>query len=443
MDIRTFRTLVGKNRYALFASACLIPATCIQPAFAAQEPEEVIVTGSRIRQSPVEQTAPVQTSTSADIDRSGEISVADYLQRLPISGSAINRANNASGNLGFPPDGGGIGAGASEIDLRYLTSKRVLVLVDGRRWVRGSSASGVSGAVDLNTIPTAAIERIEVLQDGASPIYGSDAIAGVVNVITKSNVDGFEFETNQAAFDEGDGYTQDYNLSWGTRGDKSSTFISLGYSRQDPVFSGDRELSECVVFGATPCNFNGSSGTPQGRFIFLDPRGDGPDAGTDPDVIDITLNTGAPATGYNPNNPASGNWHAFAAADRFNFRPFNYLQTPNRRVNLFGKAAYDVADNVELTFTASFTNRQSHNQAAPNPLFMGFDAGAGFYLDNVSIPANQPFNPFGILLNNQNLITLGRRPLEAGPRIFDQNVDSWMLSGALSGDLEFGSRMHY
>ena len=109
----------------------------------------------------------------------------------------------------------------------------MLVLVDGRRWVRGSSASGVSGAVDLNTIPTAAIERIEVLQDGASPIYGSDAIAGVVNVITKSNVDGFEFETNQAAYDEGDGYTQDYNLSFGSRGEKSHTFLSLGYSRQD------------------------------------------------------------------------------------------------------------------------------------------------------------------------------------------------------------------
>ena len=451
MDIRTFRALAGKNRYALFASACLIPATCIQPAFAAeQQPEEVIVTGSRIRQSPVEATAPVQTTTSADIDRSGEVSVADYLQRLPISGSAINRANNASGNLGFPPDGGGIGAGASEIDLRYLTSKRVLVLVDGRRWVRGSSASGVSGAVDLNTIPTAAIERIEVLQDGASPIYGSDAIAGVVNVITKSDFDGFEFETNQAAYDEGDGYTQDYNISFGSKGERSHTFLSVGYSRQDPVMSGDRELSKCVVFGANPCNFGGSSGTPQGRMIFLDPRGDGPDADTDPDVIDITLNTGAPATGYNPNNPASGNWHAFGTADRFNFRPFNYLATPNRRVNVFGKSAYDISDSVQLTFTGSFTNRQSHNQAAPNPLFMGSDAGAGTYMDNMFIPANQPFNPFGIDLGpgagpggSNNLITIGRRPLEAGPRVFDQNVDSWMLSGALTGDLTLGSRTHY
>jgi iron complex outermembrane recepter protein len=449
MDKRTLRTLAGQNRYALFAAACLIPTTCIQPAFAAETPEEVIVTGSRIRQNPVERAAPVQTTTSADIDRSGEVSVADYLQRLPISGSAIGRSNNASGNLGFPPDGGGIGAGASEIDLRYLTSKRVLVLVDGKRWVRGSSASGVSGAVDLNTIPTAAIERIEVLQDGASPIYGSDAIAGVVNVITKSDFDGFEFETNQAAFDEGDGYTQDYNMSWGAKGERSHTFISVGYARQDPVFAGDRDLSKCVVFGATPCNFGGSGGVPQGRFIFVDPRGDFDGDGED-DVLDLTLNNGASGANYDPNNPASGDYHTFGAADRFNFRPFNYLVTPNRRINVFGKAAYDVSDSVELTFTGSFTNRQSHNQAAPNPLFMGFDAGSGnFILDNMFIPADQQYNPFGIdLVSNPadgdpNLVTVARRPLEAGPRIFDQNVDSLMLSAALSGDLQLGERTHY
>ncbi len=449
MDIRTFWTPAGKNRYALFASACLIPATCIQPAFAAEEPEEVIVTGSRIRQSPVERAAPVQTATAADIDRSGEISVADYLQRLPISGSAINRANNASGNLGFPPDGGGIGAGASEIDLRYLTSKRVLVLVDGRRWVRGSSGSGVSGAVDLNTIPTAAIERIEVLQDGASPIYGSDAIAGVVNVITKSDFDGFEFETNQAMYDEGDGYTQDYSLSWGSNGDKTNTFLSVGYSRQDPVFSGDRELSRCVLFGASACNFNGSSGIPQGRFTFLDPRGDCRRMTvTEPDVIDIVLDTGATGANYDPNNPGGADWHNFSNDDRFNFRPFNYLATPNRRVNVFGKAAYDVSDSVELTFTASFTNRESSGQAAPNPLFMGSGAGAGFFLDNVFIPADHPFNPFGIDLGpdgagGNNLTQIARRPVEAGPRMFDQKVDTWMLSGALTGDLELGGRTHY
>ncbi|HEY0684158.1 MAG TPA: TonB-dependent receptor [Steroidobacter sp.] len=429
-------------------SLCIVQATCMVcgpfATAAEREPEEVIVTGSRIRQNPVESVAPLQMSTAADIDRSGEISVADYLQRLPISGSAINRSNNSSGNLGFPPDGGGIGAGSSEIDLRYLTSKRVLVLVDGKRWVRGSSASGVSGAVDLNTIPTSAIDRIEVLQDGASPIYGSDAIAGVVNVITRSDFRGFDLETNQAAYDEGDGYTQDYSISFGAGAERSRAFFTASYSRQDAVYSKDRDLSSQVIYGAPP-GVGGSSGTPQGRFIFLDPRGD-VDGDGEPDTVDVTLNNGVVNNGatlptYDPNNPASGDFHAFGTPDRFNFRPYNYLITPNRRVNLFGKAEYDVSESVTLRFTAAYTNRKSSNQAAPNPLFLGSDAGSGFYLDNIFIPADQRYNPFGIDLDGRsNLITIGRRPLEAGPRIFDQTVDTFMISGSLSGELQLGDR---
>ncbi|MDY6946969.1 MAG: TonB-dependent receptor [Pseudomonadota bacterium] len=436
------------RRLPVLASTCVVQATLLlcgsHAAAADNQPEEVVVTGSRIRQNPVERVAPLQTATAADIDRSGEISVADYLQRLPISGSAINRSNNSSGNLGFPPDGGGIGAGASEIDLRYLGSKRVLVLVDGKRWVRGSSASGVSGAVDLNTVPTAAIDRIEVLQDGASPIYGSDAIAGVVNIITRSDYRGFDLETNQAGFDAGDGYTQDYSVAFGASAERSRAFFAASYSRQDAVFAKDRELSREVIFGAPP-GVGGSSGTPQGRFIYLDPRGD-VDGNGEPDVISITLddgvlNDGTTLPNYNPNSPASGDFHAFGDADRFNFRPYNYLVTPSRRVNLFGKAEYDIAEKVAFRFTAAYTNRKSSNQAAPNPLFLGSDAGSGFYLDNIFIPAEQRYNPFGIDLDGtDNLITLGRRPVEAGPRIFDQTVDTWMISGSLSGELSVAER---
>jgi iron complex outermembrane receptor protein len=434
---------------AMTAGACFGITTSITNVQAQGAAEEVVVTGSRIRQSPVERTAPVQIATSEDIDRSGEIAVADYLQRLPISGSAINRSNNSSGNLGFPPDGGGIGAGASEIDLRYLSSKRVLVLVDGKRWVRGSSASGVSGAVDLNTIPTAAIARIEVLQDGASPIYGSDALAGVVNIITRSDFNGFQMETNQAAFEDGDGYTQDYSLAWGASSDQSRTFFSAAYARQEAVFASDRALSSEVIFGA-PAGVGGSSGTPQGRFIFLDPRrvvdADGDGA---PDPVSLALNSNAVNNGttlpvYDPSNPASGDFHAFGLSDRFNYRPYNYLVTPNRRVNLFGKAEYDVSENVVFKFTAAFTNRESSNQAAPNPLFMGSDAGAGFYLDNVFIPADHPYNPFGIDLDGRsNLITIGRRPLEAGPRIFEQTVNTWIVSGSVEGEMQLGGRDVY
>jgi iron complex outermembrane receptor protein len=439
------KTIAGLKfkRTLLATSFCLVQATCIQTAWS-QEPEEVIVTGSRIRQNPVERTAPVQTSTAADIERAGEVSVGDYLQRLPISGSAINRTNNSSGNLGFPPDGGGIGAGASEIDLRYLTSKRVLVLVDGKRWVRGSSGSGVSGAVDLNTVPTAAIERIEVLQDGASAIYGSDAIAGVVNVITRKPQEGFELETNQGQYDDGDGYSQDYSLTMGARGARSGGFVTVAYTRQDAVFAGDRELTSVPEPGAPPVT-SGSSGTPQGRFIYLDPRGDVNGDGS-PDVVSITLNNGVLNNGttlpiYNPANPASGDFHQFGTADRFNFQPYNYLVTPNRRTNVFAKTDYQISDDVTFTLTGSFTNRRSSNQAAPNPLFMGSDAGSGFYMDNMFIPANQPYNPFGIDLDGRtNMITIARRPLEAGPRIFDQTVDTWILSGTVDGEFKLGNR---
>ena len=216
------------------------------------------------------------------------------------------------------------------------------------------------------------------------------------------------------------------------------------------MFSGDRELSRCVLFGAPACNFGGSSGMPQGRFIFLDPRGD-VDGDGEADVIDIVLDTGATGANYDPNNPASGDWHAFGTADRFNFRPFNYLITPNRRVNVFGKAAYDISDSVELTFTASFTNRESHGQAAPNPLFMGCDAGAGsFFLDNMFIPADHPFNPFGIDLGpdpadgGNNLVTRSRAGRSRPARASSTRTSILgCCRRALSGDLQLGERTHY
>ena len=114
------------------------------------------------------------------------------LQRLPSSGGGLNGKFNNSGNLGNPPDGGGVGAGSAEIDLRYLTAKRTLVLVDGMRYVNGASASGIPSTVDLNTIITSSIDRIEVLQSGQSPLYGSDALSGVVNVITKASQSGLQ-----------------------------------------------------------------------------------------------------------------------------------------------------------------------------------------------------------------------------------------------------------
>jgi iron complex outermembrane receptor protein len=133
----------------------------------AQALEAITVTGSRIKKAEIEGQAPVQVITAADIEATGLGSIGDIIQRLSVSGSSLNTKFNSAGNFGFPPDGGGVGSGSTTISLRNLGAKRTLILVDGLRWVSESSASGVSAAVDLNTLPASAVDRIEILTDGA------------------------------------------------------------------------------------------------------------------------------------------------------------------------------------------------------------------------------------------------------------------------------------
>ena len=131
--------------------------------------EVIVVTGSRIATtSALSRRAPLVELDTAAIERSGSTSLGTTLQQLPSVGSAINTRFNVPGNSGFPQDGNGIGAGAIEVALRNLGAKRTLILVDGKRWVAGASASGVPIAVDLNSIPANVIDRIEVLQDEAT-----------------------------------------------------------------------------------------------------------------------------------------------------------------------------------------------------------------------------------------------------------------------------------
>ena len=352
--------------------------------------------GSRIRTSPLERDQPVVQIDQEQIAKTGLTSTVDVLQRIPSAAGGLNGKFNNSGNLGNPPDGGGVGAGAAEIDLRYLGSRRVLVLVDGLHWVSGTSASGVPGAVDLNTIPTGMISRMEVLQQGASPIYGSDAIAGVVNIITKQRQDGFEATAQIGQFGEGDGLAQDYNLSWGASQEHLSLVFGVGYFKQDPVYANDRDISRFPNPYATSCTEGGcSSGTPNARVIVHDPN-------TNQDM-DITLrNALQPGQRpiYIPGNPTSplGSYKDFTTADRFNFQPYNYIMTPLERISLFGSVVQDITDNVRFRARGSYVQRKSANQAAPLPLFVGPDAGNGNLLDTVAIDASNPYNPFGFTL---------------------------------------------
>jgi len=396
--------------------------------------ESVEVTGSRITKAQMEGMSPVLTITREDIENQGFTSLADILQRLPIAGSALNTRFNSSGNFGFPPDGGGIGAGASQISLRSLGAKRTLVLVDGMRWVAGSSASGVSNATDLNTIPVGIIDHIDVLEDGASTLYGSDAIAGVVNVITRKDYSGFEATGYFGQFGQSDGETTRLEVNAGQVSDRMSVYFGVSYTDGNSVSANDRSISRFPAPGTGLTR--GSSGTPEGRFIFTDPN-----TGT---TVNLARNPGAPPIPvFDPLNPGGGadDFNPWDNSDRFNFSQFNLLVTPSQRTNVFADMTYNLSDDVQYYVKAMYNQRKSTNQAAPEPIFIGNGAGTGGIADTVNIDVTNPFNPLGFTLSAaDNFILLGRRPIEGGPRVFDQDVDTKYLGSGFKGDFNLGER---
>jgi iron complex outermembrane receptor protein len=431
---------------ALAACCAATPALAQQaPAAGSQTIAEVVVTGSRILQSVAQTTQPLTVISADQIEKTGLASVGDLLEQLTTGGSALNAKFNSSGNFGYPPDGGGIGAGSAQVDLRNLDSKRTLVMVDGLRWVNESSASGVSGSADLNTIPLSIIDRIEVLEDGASSIYGSDAIAGVVNIITRKKADGVELSGYTGEYSKGGRTTEASLTAGGSSGKFSGVFVASFYN-QDAISSskwGQSDFPEPLAGLAA-----GSSGTPQGRFRFCDPAVAAPNTGSCPgNFYSVTLNDGTTTPVWDPNNPNGGTYHHFTNADRFNFAPLNLLLTPSQRKALFTSLSYDASDDFQLYAKGLFNTRTSTNQAAPEPIFIGPVAGTGGIADSISVSHLNPFNPFGIDLcavasptcgsGVANFLGVTRRPLEGGPRIFDQDVDTWYFSAGAKGRLHF------
>jgi len=406
--------------------------------------EEIVVTGSRIATSPLLQRAPIVELDELAIERTGQTNLGTALQQLPSMGSAINKSFNVPGNSGFPQDGNGIGAGAVELSIRNLGSKRTLILVDGRRWIAGASADGVPVAVDLNTLPANVIDRIEVLQDGASAIYGSDAIGGVINVITKTSVEGMHVDLQSGQYgSEGDGEASSAAALWGGGDDTTRILVSAAYYDEQGIFTSDRAQSAFPTPFATSCLAGGCSAfTPQGAFVL------GPNFGFPFITLDdgVLNDGGANKPAFDPDNPNGGDFHEFSAADRFNFNgsEFNYLLTPNERANLFTSITHDLTDRTRVLFRGSYTNRKSQTKAAPEPLCIGNGCGNRI-LENIVIDADQIFNPFGVDLSvaNGNLEFIGRRPLESGPRIFEQEVDTYYGVFGLEGGLSAGSRAYF
>ncbi|MDE0227075.1 MAG: TonB-dependent receptor [Gammaproteobacteria bacterium] len=373
--------------------------------------ETVVVTGSRIAYSPTDGPQPLTVVTRDDIEASGLLSIGDLIQRLPVQGSGVNRTYNNGGD------------GSIRVELRALGSARTLVLVNGKRWV--ASGEGANSSIDLNTIPMAAIERIEVLKDGASAVYGSDAIAGVVNIILRKNVEGIEFSHQTGSFAEsGGGDEQTWSVLGGVTTDRSRLTIGASLTAIDALSNADRQQT------AKRPDDGGSAGTPQGRFGY---------GGVVGGFANFTLREGE--AGTDPSHFRE--WTS--PEDRFNYNPDNYIQTPNERRNIFLNGSYALTDNISFLFDALYQNRLSDQLLAPTPLFWGFSADEGIDATNIH-------NPFGItfcgfsgtnnlgadcseLSEDVAIGWFGRRMVEAGGRNFLQDIETFRGGFGFEGGL--------
>ena len=396
--------LTRSIRFALLAGI----STLAVPAFA-QDAEEtelapIQVTGSKIKRTNLETSQPVLSITKAEIQATGIAQIGDLLQNLSSAGASINQLFNNGGD------------GTTQIDLRDLGSERTLVLVNGRRFA--PSGDALSGAVDLNSIPTSIIERIEVLKDGASTIYGSDAIAGVINLITVDSFDGMEANGYFGETSEGDGRVESYDFTAGASNDDTSVVVNVSFQKNEPIFAGDREISAVPQFGADFC---ASSTNPTGRFGLTGRPGT------------FTLTNGA-ATAPGVVQSAT-NIRAFAIpGDCYNFAPDNYLLTPQERYSLFGKLRHNFAENITFKSEFVYTNRTSDQLLAAIPVTF---AGSGLFGANVrfDVSPNSFYNPFGVATTR-----FQRRLNETGGRQFNQDVDVWHYNGGVEGYFDLGER---
>ena len=344
------------------------------------------------------------------------------------------------------------------------------MLVNGRRWVGGT---GLGGAVDLNTIPSAAVERIDVLKDGASTLYGSDAIAGVVNVILRKDYEGAEATAYFGQFDENDGQREAYSVTIGSNAadGRFSGLMSASYVQEMPVWAGDREISSYPVaggFGRPPFVVVGGSSTmPNGRFGFgSDPCQRQNNSGA---LLWLNPDTGA-ATSTVPTYDADGNelkaivaagnqkprtgggsspycqpgtvtrnsaydpFRLRTGADSYNFAPDNYLLTPQERISTFARGRFQITDNVAFDAQFTYNNRKSEQLLAAMPITTGYIVGGGQSSD-LFISKYSQYNPYG-----EDVTRVQRRAVETGGRSFEQNVDTFAFSGAFEGTFEIGDR---
>ena len=361
--------------------------------------EEVVVTGSRIKRSDDSSISPISVLTAEDLSVSGNLTLENFVQDMP----AVNGGDFGAGvNNGNP--------GIASVSLRGLGPNRTLVLVNGKRFASAS----VNGFVDLNMIPTSIVDRIEVLRDGASTVYGTDAIAGVVNIITKKDFEGVGLELGYDVTDEGDGDMINGSMVFGNSFDKGNFVVVAQVNKRDEIRQGDRAFSACPFFDdgvQTICG--GSPTTTPAQFTPL-----GVDSAIGGHVLDGTT--------VRPFDPAR---------DAFNFAALSYLTTPQDVFSAYAAANYELFESpglgaVNASLEMNFANRESDQLLAPVGTFGGWITSA-----------SHPDNPFGNLLCAGNPlctepqdVATSRRLTESGGRRFTQDVNTWRIGTGLDGE---------
>ncbi len=368
------------------------------------ELDRIQVTGSRIRQVDLETAQPVIQITREDLQNQGFSSVADVLENITSAGSpAISRAS---------PLSSGEAVGGTYIDLRNLGPARTLVLVNGRRL--GITTGGLQ---DVSAIPTSMVERIEVLKDGASTIYGSDAVAGVINIITRTNFDGAEVGAYYGQWGEGDGQVERYDIVVGSTGERTSLTFGAEYAKESPVFAPDRWFSR-DTFPTGPNSAplpGGASGVrKEGQFSF--------------DGVNYTLRRDV--AGLDPTDFAS-----YRPVDPTIDQTFPAQQSTVysgiERKSAFLNAIVDVTDNITLNTDVLYSDRDSYARNAGYPFqSAAFDNSAG------GLSADSVFNPVG------EDVSYTRRGWEV-PREVRNNLQTFRITNTLQGSFEFGDNRYF
>ncbi|HHA2859083.1 TonB-dependent receptor [Stenotrophomonas maltophilia] len=379
-----------------------LAASCTTPAFAQSTGDtptnldRIEITGSRIRQASVETAQPVVALNRAEIEKKGYVNVADILQDIPAAGApSMSRASSLTSSRDF---------GGMYVSLRNLGPERSLVLIDGRRM--GVSAGGYS---DLASIPSSIVERVEVLTDGASALYGSDAIAGVVNIITRKNFDGGEASVYVGQYGQGDGQKRAYSATFGKTFDRGWFSVGAERTKEDEVLGKDREFSRYTNGPRHPNDgLNGNtpwgSVTVGGRNLTVGPGGDPSKA---------------------------GNFHAPDPADGANTKSNMSLLTGLERTSVFANGGFSITDNLRIVADALYSKRESTKHLAGYPYSVS--AAQARNGSRAALSKDSTFNLWG-----QDALFAHRT--EELPRGTENNLETKRASIGLEGSFETGSR---